>query len=105
MDLFIFDKIKDDAIVNAVLEKDNANLLRGIVRFAETEGVTDDSLREYIGALLANDENVISVLARGNKKIGDDLYRLAMLDIETIYTRLFDTKIKYKPSGNDTGYY
>ncbi len=105
MDLFIFDKIKEDAIVNAVLEKNNANLLRGIVRFAETEGVTDDSLREYIGALLANDENVLSILARGGKNIGDDLYRLAMLDIDTIYTRLFDTKIKYKPSGNDTGYY
>ena len=105
MDLFIFDGIKDDPIVNAILEKDNATLLRGIVRFAETEGVTEDSLREYIATLLANDENVLSMLARGQKRIGDDLYRLAMLDIETVFTRLFDTKIKYKPSGNSTGYY
>ena len=105
MDLFIFDGIKDDPIVNAILEKDNATLLRGIVRFAETEGVTEDSLREYIATLLANDENVLSMLARGQKRIGDDLCRLAMLDIETVFTRLFDTKIKYKPSGNSTGYY
>lgn len=105
MDLFVFDKIKDDNLIKAVLDKDNAALLRGIVKFAETEGVTDDSLREYVSSLLANDENVLSVLARGGKKIGDDLCRLAMLDIETIYKRLFNTKIKYKPSGNDTGYY
>ena len=28
-----------------------------------------------------------------------------MLDIETIYNKLFNTKIKYTPSGNETGYY
>lgn len=105
MDLFIFDKITDDKIVQAVLAKNNTELLRGIVNFAETEGVTADSLREYIATLLANDENVLSVLARGRKNIGDDLCKLAMLDIETIYNKLFNTKIKYTPSGNDTGYY
>ena len=105
MDLFIFDKIADDKIVQAILEKNNTELLRGIVNFAETEGVTSDSLREYIGILLANDENVLSVLARGGKNIGDDLGKLAMLDIETIYNKLFNTKIKYTPSGNETGYY
>ena len=105
MDLFIFDKVADDKIVQAILEKNNTELLRGIVNFAETEGVTADSLREYIATLLANDENVLSVLARGRKNIGDDLCKLAMLDIETIYNKLFNTKIKYTPSGNDTGYY
>lgn len=105
MDLFIFDKITDDKIVQAVLAKNNTELLRGIVKFAETEGVTADSLREYIATLLANDENVLSVLARGRKNIGDDLCKLAMLDIEAIYNKLFNTKIKYTPSGNDTGYY
>ncbi len=105
MDLFIFDKITDDKIVQSILEKNNTELLRGIVNFAETEGVTADSLREYIATLLANDENVLSVLARGRKNIGDDLYKIAMLDIETIYNKLFNTKIKYTPSGNDTGYY
>ena len=105
MDLFIFDKITDDKIVQAILEKNNTELLRGVVNFAETEGVTSDSLREYIATLLANDENVLSVLARGRKNIGDDLCKLAMLDIETIYNKLFNTKIKYTPSGNATGYY
>ena len=105
MDLFIFDKITNDKIVQAILEKNNTELLRGIVNFAETEGVTADSLREYIATLLANDENVLSTLAGGRKNIGDDLYKIAMLDIETIYNKLFNTKIKYTPSGNDTGYY
>lgn len=105
MDLFIFYKITNDKIVQAILEKNNTELLRGIVNFAETEGVTADSLREYIATLLANDENVLSTLARGRKNIGDDLCKLAMLDIETIYNKLFNTKIKYTPSGNDTGYY
>ena len=105
MDLFVFNNIKDDKTIQAVLEKDNTQLLRGIVAFAETEGVTDDSLREYVASILANDENVLSRLARADKKIGDDLCRLAMLDIETIFRRLFNTTIKYKPSGNDTGFY
>ena len=62
MDLFIFYKITNDKIVQAILEKNNTELLRGIVNFAETEGVTADSLREYIATLLANDENVLSIL-------------------------------------------
>lgn len=105
MDLFIFDNIEKDKTVNAVIDKDNTLLLRGIVKFAETEGVTDDSLREYVATLLANDENVLSDIAKSGKNIGKDLYRLASLDIEMIYKRLFNTKIKYKPSGNDTGFY
>ena len=105
MDLFIFQNIENDETVKAVLEKDNTALLRGIIKFAELEGVTDNSLREYIASLLANDDNVLSKLAKSGKKIGKDLYRLAALDIEMIYKRLFNTKIKYKPSGNDTGYY
>ena len=105
MDLFIFQDIENDATVQALLEKDNVALLRGIIKFAELEGVTDNSLREYIASLLANNENVLSLLARSGKHIGKDLYRLAALDIEMIYKRLFNTKIKYKPSGNDTGYF
>ncbi len=105
MDLFIFDNIGNDKTIQAILEKDNANLLRGIVRFAETEGVTDDSLREYVASVLANDENVLSRLARDGKSIGEDLYKLAKLDMEIIYKRLFNINMKYKPSGNDTGFY
>lgn len=105
MDLFIFENIDKDKTVNAVIEKDNTQLLRGIVKFAELEGVTEDSLREYIATLLANDDNVLSGIVKSGKNVGKDLYRLASLDIEMIYKRLFNTKIKYKPSGNDTGFY
>ena len=104
MDLFIFDKVLEDKTINALLEKNNTDLLRGVVNFAETEGVTDDSLREYVAAKLANDENVLSSLVREKKTVGDDLLKLAMLDIDMIFNRIFNTKIKYKPSGNDTGF-
>ena len=59
MDLFIFDKIQNDKTIQAILEKNNTELLKGVVTFAETEGVTDDSLQEYIASVLANDENVL----------------------------------------------
>ena len=98
MDLFIFDNIEKDETIQAILEKDNTALLRGIIRFAETEGVTGNSLREYVASKLANDDNVLSQLAKSGKNIGQDLYRLAALDIEMIYKRLFNTKIKYQPS-------
>ncbi|MGN1116459.1 MAG: ATP-binding protein [Candidatus Ornithomonoglobus sp.] len=106
MELFVFNDIERDETVRAILEKDNLPLLRGIVRFAETEGVTDDSIKEYVAAKLANDDNVLSALVKAGKKIGSDLYRLAMLDIDVIYKRLFSkAAIKYTPSGNDTGFY
>ncbi len=104
MDLFVYDKIFEDKTVQAILEKDNTTLLRGIIDFAETEGVTDESLREYVATLLANDENVLSKLVRAGKQVGKDLLKCVMLDIDTIYSRLFNSKIKYKRSGNDTGY-
>ena len=105
MDLFVFNDIEKYNTVKAIVEKDNTSLLRGIIKFAETEGVTDDSLREYIASLLANDDNVLSELAKSGKKIGDDLYRVAQLDVDTIFKRLFSATIKYTASGNDTGFY
>lgn len=105
MELFIFNNILEDETIKAILEKDNTKLLRGIVEFAETQGVTDDSLREYSASVLANDENVLSALARSGKNVGEDLCRLALLDIETIYKRLFGASIKYKRSDNDAGFY
>lgn len=105
MDLFIFHKILEDKTIQAMLEKDNVTLLRGMVEFSEREGVTDDSLKEYVASKLANDENVLSELVRSGKNIGDDLCRCAMLDIENIYGRLFNSKIKYTRSGNEPGFY
>ena len=95
MELFIFHKILEDKTIQAMLEKDNTALLRGMVEFAEREGVTDDSLREYVVSVLANDENVLSELVRSGKTIGDDLCKCAMLDIEAVYSRLFNAKIKW----------
>lgn len=106
MELFVFNDIEKDETVRAILERDNIPLLRGIVRFAETEGVTGDSIKEYVAAKLANDENVLSDLVKSGKNIGNDLYRLAKLDIDAIYKRLFSkASVRYTPSGNETGFY
>ena len=100
MELLIFGSIKTDSGIRGILDKDNTAVLRNIVNFAETEGVTTHCIREYVASLLANDDNILSALAQAGKAIGDDLYRLALFDIEQIYKKLFTTQIKYTPSGN-----
>ncbi len=106
MELFIFSDIEKDATIKAILEKDSVPLLRGIVNFAETEGVTDSSIREYVVTLLANDENVVSGICRAQKTVGENLKNFAKLDTELIYKKLLSTAaVKYTPSGNDTGFY
>ncbi len=105
MDLLIFSNIGNDECVRGILEKDNSRVLRSVVMFAEKEGLTDSGIREYIASLLANDDNILSELAQSGAAVGDDLYRLAMLDIERIYDKLFcAAHMKYSPSGNDTGF-
>lgn len=104
MDLLIFNNIEDDCI-RAVEEKDNMGVLRHIVAFSETEGVTSTAIKEYVAVRLANDDNILSRLAKSGKKIGEDLYRIALMDIEKIYKKLFSIQIKYSPSDNDTGFY
>lgn len=104
MDLFVFNSIENDPCVNGIIEKNDTVVLRNIISFAETEGVTTNSIREYVAAYLANDDNILSSLAQSGKKIGNDLYRLALLDMEQIYKKLFSISIKYSPSGNDTGF-
>lgn len=103
MDLIIFNKIEEDPCIQGVMEKNNVTLLRGIVEFSEIEGVTGSAIKEYVASRLANDDNILSRLARSGKTIGDDLYRLALLDIEYLY-KLFSIPLKYAPSGNKTGY-
>ena len=85
------------------MEKDNVIVLRNIIEFSETEGVTSSAIKEYVATRLANDDNILSRLAQAGKFIGDDLYRLAKFDIEQIYKKLFSTQIKYAPSGNIIG--
>ena len=104
MDLLIFDKIENDPCIQGVMEKNNLDVLKGIIEFSDTEGVTDSAIREYVATLLMNDDNILSRLARAGKSIGDDLYRIALMDIEQIYKKLFAIQIKYSPSGNDTGF-
>ena len=105
MDLLIFNKIEDDPCIKGVMEKNNVTVLRNIVEFSETEGVTNNAIREYVATRLANDDNILSRLAQADKRIGDDLYKLALLDIEQIYKKLFAIQIKYAPSGNRIGFY
>lgn len=105
MDLFVFNNIEEDPCIKGIIEKNDTMVLRNIISFAETEGVTTDIIREYVAAYLANDDNVLSSLAQSGKKIGSDLYRLALMDMEQIYKKLFSISIKYSPSGNDTGFF
>lgn len=105
MDLLIFNKIEDDPCIKGVMEKDNVVVLRSIIEFSETEGVTNSAIKEYVATRLANDDNILSRLAQSDKSIGDDLYKLALLDIEQIYKKLFSIQIKYEPSGNEIGFY
>lgn len=105
MDLFVFSSIENDPCVKGILEKNDTVVLRNIISFAETDGVTTNSIREYVASYLANDDNILSLLAQSGKQIGNDLYRLALLDMEQIYKKLFSILIKYSPSGNDTGFF
>lgn len=105
MDLLIFENIENDECIRGILDKDNTVVLRNIVKFAETEGLTNSSIREYVASFLANDDNILSHLAQSGAVIGDDLRKIALLDIERIYSKLFcSAHMKYSPSGNDTGF-
>lgn len=104
MDLLIFDNILNDPCIQGITEKNDLEVMKRIVRFAETEGITSDSICEYVSSKLANDENIVSHLAQSGKKIGNDLYRLAKRDINQIYKSLYKAQLKYTPSGNDTGF-
>ena len=104
MELLIFNKIEEDPCVRAVSEKDNVTVLRNVIEFSETEGVTSSAIREYAASLMANDDNILSRIAKSGGKIGDDLYRIALMDAEKIYKKLFSVQTKYVPSDNDTGF-
>lgn len=104
VELIIFSNISCDECVKSIEARDNTNILRHIIKFAEEAGVTQSPIAEYISSLLANDDNIISRLAQSGKKIGDELYKIAKMDLDQIYKNLFSIQIKYSPSGNDTGF-
>ena len=104
VDLLIFNNLENDSCIKGIAEKDDIEVMRGIIRFAEEEGITDSSIREYVSSRLANDDNILSRLAQSGKKIGNDLYKLAKRDMVQIYKNLFSVQLKYSPSGNETGF-
>lgn len=105
MDLIIFNDIEQDKYIKALAERDSVTLLRGMVEFAETEGVTDNCIREYVASFLANDENIASRILQHGGEIGSDLMRLIKSDLSAVYKNIFSKQtIKYTPSGNPTGY-
>lgn len=105
MDLIVINDIEQDECVKSLIERDSYALLRHMVNFAETEGVTDDCIREYVASYLANDENIVSGILQRGGKIGLDLMRMLSSDIASVYKNLFSKKtIKYTASGNPTGY-
>lgn len=105
MELIVINDIEQDEYIKSLMERDSYNLLRGMVRFAETEGVTDECIKEYVVSLLANDENIVSGILQRGGRLGQDLMRMLNSDIATVYKNLFEKKtIKYTASGNPTGY-
>ncbi len=105
MDLIIFNDIEQDKCIKGLTERDSVTLLRGMVEFAETEGVTNDCMKEYVASFLANDENIVSGILQRGGEIGSDLMRLIISDLTAIYKGLYSKQtIKYTPSGNPTGF-
>lgn len=105
MELYIFGNIENDECIKGILEKGNTIVMRKIIEFAEMRGVTKSSIREYVVTLLADDDNVLSRVAQSGGEIGQDLYKIALFDIDQIYAKLFPTSIKYTPSDNSHGFF
>lgn len=52
MELCIFNKIEDDLCIKGILEKDNVIVLRNIIEFSETEGVTSSAIKNTLQHVL-----------------------------------------------------
>lgn len=84
MELFIFYNVLYNEALKAVIAGERTSVMRRLIEFSESEGVTDAPLTEFIVSLLANDDNVLSRLAQENKQIGRDLYEFALADIRSV---------------------
>lgn len=100
MELLVFHNILNDDGIKAIINNNYSQALIHLIEFCETKGVTTSSVKEYVVNLLVDEENILSILESMKKKVGDDLYRAALTDIEKIYSSLFNAPIKYIPSGN-----
>lgn len=107
MELLIFDRLQNDTAAAAVEGGNTKAAVRALIRFAETAAVTQNAGREYIVSLISNDENILSSLASGGKKIGESLYNAALTDIDYIFKEIMPVfeAITYMPSGNGSGFY
>ena len=106
MELYILNNIETDNVVKSLMSGQPYKAMNDVIRFAETSGVTDNSVKEYVISLIANDENIVSSLAGAGKKIGDDLKTALTHDISVIFGDLITLCTEsYKPSGNPIGFY
>lgn len=105
MELFIFYNVLNNEALKYLAAGDNLNVMRRLIAFSETEGVTDTPLTELIVSLLANDVNIISTLAQENKRIGSDLYRIACADLEQLLALAQEhSELQYHNSQNAAKY-
>ncbi len=103
MDLVVFDKAAHD--FRALAKGNFVKAMREVIRFSETEGVTDDGIKEYVITKLAQHDNILSTIARSGKPIGKNLYAMALSDIKTIFECIFkNTSVQYTPSSYFDGF-
>lgn len=106
MELIIFNDLENDPVFKATAEnKVTAEALGNIIRFAETEGVSDNAFREYVIVRLLNSRNILAELSASGLNVGESLKAAALSDIENIMSKVMSAEISYTPSGNPTGFY
>lgn len=85
-------------IFNIDFDKNNPPL-KNIIRFAETQAVTGDIMKEYIVALLAQDENVLSQICEEGIRPGESLKAAALADLKQLTDELLSGSLRdYSPS-------
>lgn len=106
MDFKIFTKPAGDPVISAVLKGESLAPFTGsLIEFAEFEAVSNDIVKEYVIAKLADDKNVLSALLGKNATVGDSLKAAAMDDLEKIFAAIKACEgFDYIPSAKGTRY-
>ena len=86
MDLLIFNKIEEDQCIKGVLEKDNVVVLRNVIEFSETEGVTNSAIKEYVATRLANDDNTYIICIGSPAKIVSNPFDMEPKNLRALNT-------------------
>ncbi len=105
MELLIFNGIFDDSGIKAMYNNDTVSALKHIIRYGETEAVTDNAASEYVAAKLADDDNILSYVLRSGTEPGEDLKNAALCDLEKIYSWLWNKSFSYQPSKKNIGFF